>query len=200
SRAVNRSCFLSRAAWRTPPNPWDTRSPLCVGLVSGWPTFFLVRTLPSAASATISLVLFGRFIGTMAQSDPSKACMSGFWPLAFPDRPAHADALESSRFSCTLFPDVRGVFDYAESEGGSRIYRRSPILPSHNSQRVGTRIAVFGAQYPARQCLCLRFNCVASRPPRQDSRSRWSRFSFLVGLFHPRQCAGLSRRSAVPSS
>ena len=37
----------------------------------------------------------------------------------------------------------------------------------------------------------------ASRPAVQDSRSRWSRCSFPVGLFHPLQCAGLSRRSAV---
>ena len=35
----------------------------------------------------------------------------------------------------------------------------------------------------------------ASRRPTQDSRSGWSRFSFPVGLFHPLQHAGLSRRS-----
>ena len=33
-----------------------------------------------------------------------------------------------------------------------------------------------------------------SRCPAQDSRSRWFRYSFLVGLFHPRLHAGLSRR------
>ena len=31
SKAVNRSCFLSLAACRTPSNPWDMRFPLCVG-------------------------------------------------------------------------------------------------------------------------------------------------------------------------
>ena len=35
----------------------------------------------------------------------------------------------------------------------------------------------------------------SSRNHRQDSRPEWSRFSFPVGLFHPLQCAGLSRRS-----
>ena len=35
----------------------------------------------------------------------------------------------------------------------------------------------------------------ASRRPVQDSRSGWSRFSFPVGLFHPLQHAGLSRRT-----
>jgi hypothetical protein len=28
---VNRSCFFSFAALRTPSNPWDIRFPLCVG-------------------------------------------------------------------------------------------------------------------------------------------------------------------------
>jgi hypothetical protein len=35
----------------------------------------------------------------------------------------------------------------------------------------------------------------ASRRPVQDSRSGWSRFSFPVGLSHPLQHAGLSRRT-----
>src|ERR1017187_4282732 len=38
----------------------------------------------------------------------------------------------------------------------------------------------------------------ASRQPAQDSRSGWSRFSFPVGLFHPLQHAGLSRRTLSP--
>jgi hypothetical protein len=37
--------------------------------------------------------------------------------------------------------------------------------------------------------------CNPSRDHRQDSRPEWSRFAFSVGLFHPLQCAGLSRRS-----
>jgi hypothetical protein len=37
--------------------------------------------------------------------------------------------------------------------------------------------------------------CDSSRNHRQDSRPEWSRFSFSVGLSHPLQCAGLSRRS-----
>jgi hypothetical protein len=38
-----------------------------------------------------------------------------------------------------------------------------------------------------------------SRDHRQDSRPEWIRFSFSVGLSHPLQCAGLSRRSLSPS-
>jgi hypothetical protein len=37
-----------------------------------------------------------------------------------------------------------------------------------------------------------------SRPPVQDSGPGWSRFPFPVGLFHPLQYAGLSRRSLSP--
>jgi len=33
SNAVNRYCFFTFATSRTPRNPWDTRSPLWVGLV-----------------------------------------------------------------------------------------------------------------------------------------------------------------------
>jgi hypothetical protein len=41
----------------------------------------------------------------------------------FPDRSDRADVLEVSRFSCTLFPGVHGVFDYTEPCGRSRIAR-----------------------------------------------------------------------------
>jgi len=46
---------------------------------------------------------------------------------------------------------------------------------------------------PASPLSTLRYN--PSRDHRQDSRPEWIRFSFSVGLFHPLQCAGLSRRS-----
>ena len=35
--------------------------------------------------------------------------------------------LEASRFSCTLLPDVLGVFDYAEPDGRSRITRFASV-------------------------------------------------------------------------
>ena len=40
--------------------------------------------------------------------------------FTFPDRSARADALEVSRFLCTLCADVHGLFDYAEPSGHSR--------------------------------------------------------------------------------
>jgi hypothetical protein len=49
---------------------------------------------------------------------------------------------------------------------------------------------------PASPLSTLRYD--PSRDHRQDSRPEWSRFSFSVGLSHPLQCAGLSRRSPSP--
>src|SRR6202167_1798441 len=49
---------------------------------------------------------------------------------------------------------------------------------------------------PASPLSTLRYD--PSRDHRQDSRPEWSRFSFSVGLSHPLQCAGLSRRSLSP--
>ena len=84
SKAVNRSCLLPRAFWRTPLSPWDTRVPLCVGCVCGWASFSLVCALPSAGSAEVLPSLFVSFIGTMAQSDPSKTYMPGLWFFHLP--------------------------------------------------------------------------------------------------------------------
>src|ERR1700691_614790 len=49
---------------------------------------------------------------------------------------------------------------------------------------------------PASPLSTLRYD--PSRVHMQDSRPEWSRFSFSVGLSHPLQCAGLSRRSLSP--
>src|ERR1035441_10245449 len=49
------------APWRTPLDPWDTRSPLGVGFVSGSASFSLVCALPSTTSAAATASLFGRF-------------------------------------------------------------------------------------------------------------------------------------------
>src|ERR1700758_1299661 len=115
SRAVNRSCLLSLAAFRTPRNPWDPRFPLCVGLVLDCTMFSLVGALPSPTSAEDCSPLFGWFIGTTALSDFSGACMLAlrFWAFANRSRPcSDRDAPEISRFSCMLFLGVPGFLDY----------------------------------------------------------------------------------------
>ena len=68
---MNRSCLLSFAAFRTPFNPWDIRSPLCVGRMLDGTMFSSVCALPSPTSAEGFPSWFGWFLGTTAQSDCS---------------------------------------------------------------------------------------------------------------------------------
>src|ERR1043165_7533652 len=68
-----------------------------------------------------------------------------------------------------------------------------PMLPSRGKHSVGTRIVLFEARFLARRCLCLRFTrCLTAPSARLEV--KMVRYSFLVGLFHPRLHAGLSRR------
>ncbi len=176
SRAVNCSCFLSFAACRTPLNPWDTLSPLCVGCVSDCAMFSLVRALPSPTSAADCSSLFGWFIGTTARSDSSAAYMSGVRLAAFADRPRSAgpDAPEVSRFSCMQFLSVRGVFDYAGPAGSrSTAAGRVAFLCCNRVRRPDSvfRSSIPGPPMPL---------STLHRTPRdgrvQDSRPRWIRF------------------------
>ena len=113
---MNRSCFLSRAARRTPSSPGDTHFPLGVGGALDSTEFSLIDALPSTPSAEACAPLFGGFIGTTASCDSSGACLSGLWLFTFPDRsPSFEDASEASRFSCLLFRGVPGVPAYAGS-------------------------------------------------------------------------------------
>ena len=66
---MNRSCFLTDAACRTPSNPWDIRVPLCVGGMCDRTMFSSVCALASPTSAEGCPSLFGRLSGTTPQSD-----------------------------------------------------------------------------------------------------------------------------------
>ena len=124
---MNRSCFLSFAAFRTPSSPWDMRFPLCVGAC------VTVDVLPSAvpfppqppregcpspcsAGSTGSTARFD-FSNTMHVTH------CGF--MAFADRPSQTGEAcwEISRFSCMLFSQRAGFFDYAGPDSHSRITR-----------------------------------------------------------------------------
>jgi hypothetical protein len=67
------------------------------------------------------------------------------------------------------------------------------VWPSRCKHTVGIRIAFFEALFPARRCLCLRFTRHLAAPSARLE-VEMVRYSFLVGLFHPRLHAGLSRR------
>ena len=152
----------SHAVWRTPLNPMGRVWPRSVSGTrqvqrrSPWPPPFPPPPPPGLLSP-----LFGSFIGTMAESDSSRACISGLWLAAFPDRSAAeaVDTREVSRFSCISFPDVRGVSDYAGPAASSRIALDGSVA-FPRTDTVGTRNEIYEAQYPAHQCPCLCFECV----------------------------------------
>ena len=105
-------------------------------------------------------------------------------------RPPDAD--EVSRFSRVQFLDVRTAL------GLRRAWRQlaftlPPVWPSRCMHSVGARYSFFEARFLARQCLCLHFTRHLTAPSARLE-VEMVRYSFLVGLFHPRLHAGLSRR------
>src|SRR5437016_5398327 len=160
--------------------------------------FSLVCALPSPASAEACASLFDWFTGTTAQSDFSGTCMSAVWFMAFADRSCsfEQDVREISRFSCMLFLSVRGFSDYAGPNSHSR-NSVAAVLPSSISE---------GSRHPDpsafRSSIArptgtsgLRFTRHLTVPPARLEARMESLFSFPVGLFHPLQHAGLSRRT-----
>src|SRR3979411_283125 len=97
-----------------------------------------------------------------------------------------------SRFSRVQFLDVRLAL------GLRRAWQQlaltlPPVWPSRCKHTVGARNSFFEARFLARRCLCLRFTrCLTAPSARLEV--KMVRYSFLVGLFHPRLHAGLSRR------
>ena len=68
-----------------------------------------------------------------------------------------------------------------------------PVWPSRCKHSVGTRNSFFEARFLARRYLCLHFTRRLAAPSARLE-VKMVRYSFLVGLFHPRLRAGLSRR------
>src|SRR4051812_13548944 len=68
-----------------------------------------------------------------------------------------------------------------------------PVWPSRWKHSVGARNSFFEARFLARRCLCLHFTRHLAAPSARLE-VKMVRYSFLVGLFHPRLHAGLSRR------
>src|SRR6266566_4565691 len=126
--------------------------------------------------------------------------MSAVWFMAFADRSCsfEQDVREIYRFSCMLFLSVRGFSDYAGPNSHSR-NSVAAVLPSSISE---------GSRHPDpsafRSSIArptgtsgLRFTRHLTVPPARLEARMESLFSFPVGLFHPLQHAGLSRRTPV---
>ena len=84
------------------------------------------------------------------------------------------------------------LLDYAGPGGNSRLRFRQCGLPVAEHS-VGARNSFFEARFLARRCLCLHFTRHLAAPSARLE-VKMVRYSFLVGLFHPRLHAGLSRR------
>src|SRR6202035_3318568 len=101
-------------------------------------------------------------------------------------RPPDAD--EVSRFSRVQFLDVRTAL------GLRRAWRKlamsfPSVWPSRCMHSVGARYSFFEARFLARRCLCLHFTRHLTAPSAKLE-VKMVRYSFLVGLFHPRLHAG----------
>src|SRR5216684_4330486 len=159
--------------------------------------FSFVCALPSPTSAEGCPPLFGWFTGSTAQSDFSGTCVSAVWFMAFADRPCSSDqgVLEISRFSCMLFLSVRGFSDYAGPTVHSRLAWLPCCLPPTRNE-VGILIyGLFAAQSPRPP---IPLSTLQETPRDVPSKTRGQdgfATSFPVGLLHPLQHAGLSRRS-----
>jgi hypothetical protein len=159
--------------------------------------FSLVCALPSPASAQACASLFGRFTGITAQSDFSCTFMSAVRFMAFADRSCsfEQDVQEISRFSCMLFLSVRGFLDYA----GPTATRAdvAAVLPSSISERSRHPDPSAFRSSIARPTGTsgLRFRGQLTLPPARLEARMETLFSFPVGLLHPLQHAGLSRRT-----
>ena len=203
---MNRSCLFFRALSRTPFNPCDIRSPLCVGWVLGSMLFSSVTGLPSTTSAVsvstdfvrqlrryytdvrLLACVHARIVLLASRADPAAGKPGYRRDLA--EAPIKGAGQVGSR--ARSFSTCSWLWDYAGPVRSIAI-ALPPVLPSRCKHTVGARIAFFEAQFPARRCLCLRFTRHLAAPSARLE-VEMVRYSFLVGLFHPRLHAGLSRR------
>src|SRR3981081_1811264 len=92
-----------------------------------------------------------------------------------------------------VVPGVLGFSAYGRFGLSSR-FSAKPMWPSHVTYQVGISIYLYEAQYPAHQCPCLRFDSHLAVTAAKLG-VRMVRYSFPVGLFHPRQHAGCSENT-----
>src|SRR5207302_6905128 len=151
---------------------------------------------PASAEACASL--FDWFTGTTAQSDFSSTCMSAVWFMAFADRSCsfEQDVREISRFSCMLFLQRARVLRLRRTEQ-PLANSVAAVLPSSISERSRhpDPSAFRSSIAPPTGTSGLRFTRHLTVPPARLEARMESLFSFPVGLFHPLQHAGLSRRT-----
>ena len=161
--------------------------------------FSFICALPSPTSARAFAPLFGWFTGTTAQSDFSTTYTSALRFMAFADRPSSTSegVLEISRFSCMLFLSVRGLYRLRRT-GQPLASNAAAVLPSsYSTWSRHPDLPIFRSSItPPTNASGLRFTAHLTMPPCKTRGQDGFATSFPVGLFHPLQHAGLSRRSS----
>src|SRR5713226_3433300 len=196
SKVVNRSCLLLRALSRTPCNPWDILFPSCAGRMLGSIAFSWVTGRPSTTSAAGVSAHFVRRLRwyhahvRLLAGVPARMALLASRTGPAADKPRMPARSLGSR-ACSFSTCVR-LMDYAGPASDSR-YRPLQCCIPVRSTRSAPQIAFFEARFLARRCLCLHFTRHLAAPGARLE-VKMVRYSFLVGLFHPRLHAGLSRR------
>ena len=122
-------------------------------------------------------------------------CFSLPMPFRWPVQPRKLPRSLGSR-ACS-FSTCSWLSGYAGSAGNSQ-YRFPQCCLPVASTRSASGLRFSKAQFPARRCLCLRFTRILTAPSARLE-VKMVCYSFLVGLFHPRLHAGLSRRLRLPT-
>jgi hypothetical protein len=150
----------------------STTSAACVS------TGFVRRLRRYYADVRLLACVHARIVLLASRADPAAG-----WPRI----PARSPGSRA----CS-FPTCSWLSDYAGPDGSPRYRSHQYCLPVR-STRSAPEMRFFEAQFPARRCLCLCFTWRLAAPGARLE-VRMVRYSFLVGLFHPRLHAGLSRR------
>ena len=159
---MNFISLFSLAAFRTPANPWDTLSPLCVGYVLVDRVFSLISGLPSSLSADDVLVVVRMVHRYYAAVRLLGDVHAGRVAMAFSRRPAAWFGRRCLRGLPVLVHEVsRRVWGLRlrRTEQGLAL---SPLfmLPSAHINRVGVRVVCFRSSIPTPPIPLSTLHCV----------------------------------------
>src|SRR5271167_958750 len=163
--------------------------------------FSLARALFFPGSAEDRSSLFVWFIDSMARSDSSEACASAVWLYAFADRPRSpcgGGALQRSPGSRACCFSACAGSSTTQDRLLARVYRETAVLPSSNQERVGVLVLRFSKlNSPAHRYPLSTLQAASRDATCKTEGQDGVAGSFLVGLFHSLQHAGLARRTLI---
>jgi hypothetical protein len=162
---------------------------------SPWPAPFSPQPPPKIALRCSS----GSSIVWRGPTPPERArppC--GFGPSRTGLVPLRAEALQRSPGSRACCFSACAGSPTTQDRLLARVYRGTVVLPSSNQERVGALVLRFSKlNSPARRCPLPTLRVTPRDASRKTEGQDGVAVSFLVGLFHSLQHAGLSRRSLL---